>query len=504
MKALNNQQTRELEQWAVDEGIPYITLMEHAGTAVAEYISSHYNIREKRTVILCGKGNNGGDGFVVARRLDAAGGEVIIALVDGLPKTDIAKETLSRIRQTNVQAFSIADDQELIFELIRTADVLVDCIYGIGFKGTPDARMTEVLETANLSGADKIAVDIPSGIECDTGTVDTVCFQADVTITFTTMKTAHLLSPAKEYCGEIVVADVGIPHNLVAQQEADIEVAEEWQIESMFKPRKQNTNKGDYGHMLCICGSEGMAGAAIMCGKAALRSGTGLVHMVVPKEIYPIVAGQLTEPIYTVLYRERMLQQLDEAMEKATACVIGCGMGTSETAKLILTYVLKHFKHPIVLDADALNIVSEDIELLQNTTVPLILTPHPGEMARLLKITTKEVQRNRLQISREFAKKHGITLVLKGSGTVVAAHYGKISMNPTGNAGMAKGGSGDVLAGMIGGILAQGEAPFEAARTAVYLHGMAGDKCADKLSQISMLPTDMIEELPRLFLKFEK
>ena len=205
-------------------------MMEHAGTAVAEYISSHYNIREKRTVILCGKGNNGGDGFVAARRLDAAGGEVIIALVDGLPKTDIAKETLSRIRQTNVQAFSIADDQELIFELIRTADVLVDCIYGIGFKGTPDARMTEVLETANLSGADKIAVDIPSGIECDTGTVDTVCFQADVTITFTTMKTAHLLSPAKEYCGEIVVADVGIPHNLVAQQEADIEVAEEWQI----------------------------------------------------------------------------------------------------------------------------------------------------------------------------------------------------------------------------------------------------------------------------------
>lgn len=504
MKALNSQQTRELEQRAVEEGIAYITLMEHAGSAVADYIESHYDIREKRIVILCGKGNNGGDGFVAARRLDAAGGEVIIALVDGLPKTDIARETLSKIRNTNVQAFSIADDEEFVFELIRTANILVDCIYGIGFQGALNERMTEVLETANLSGADKIAVDIPSGIACNTGAIEGVCFHADVTITFSTMKTAHLLSPAKEYCGEMIVADVGIPHNLVAQQEADIEVTEEWQIESVFQPRKQNTNKGDYGHLLCICGSEGMAGAAILCGKAALRSGTGLVHMAVPKEIYPIVAGQLTEPIYTVLKQETLFQQLDAAMEKATACVLGCGLGIGEISRAVVSHVLKNFKHPIVLDADGLNLVAEQIELLQNVTVPLVLTPHPGEMARLLKTTTKDVQRNRLQIAREFAQKFGVTLVLKGSGTVVAAHYGKSGMNPTGNAGMAKGGSGDMLAGMIGAMLAQGVEPFEAARAAVYIHGMAGDSCADKLSQIAMLPTDMVNELPKLFFKFEK
>ncbi len=504
MKVFNQQQIRELEQLAVDEGIPYLTLMEHAGAALAEYINSHYSIRDKRIVLLCGKGNNGGDGFVAARRLDTAGGEVVIALVDGLPKTEIAKEVLARIRHTNVQAFSIADDRDFVFELIRTADILVDCIYGIGFKGEPDSRMTQVLEAANLSSAVKIAADIPSGIECDTGHVETVCFRADVTVTFTAMKTAQLLSPAKEACGEVVVADVGIPKELIARQKADIEVTEEWQVESVFRPRKNNTSKGDYGHLLCVCGSEGMAGAAVMCGKAALRSGTGLVHMAVPGEIYPIVAGQLTEPIYTVLNREQMLRQLDKAMEKATSCVIGCGMGTSRTAKTALDYILQSFRRPVLLDADALNMAAEDTDLLRSTTAPLVLTPHPGEMARLLKTTVQTVQQNRLQLAREFAEKHGVTLVLKGFGTLIASPNGKISLNPTGNAGMAKGGSGDVLAGMIGGLLAQGKSPFEAARAAVYLHGMAGDCCADRLGQTAMLPTDMIEELPKLFFKFEK
>ena len=504
MKALSKQQMQTLEQRAVEEGIPYITLMERAGGAVAEYIVKHHNIIGRRIVILCGKGNNGGDGFVTARHLEAEGATVIIALVDGLPKTDLAKETLSKIRQTKIQVFSIIDDEEFIYQLIQSADILVDCIFGIGFQGKMDERIMQVLETANLCGADKIAVDIPSGITCNNGAVESVCFKADVTITFTVMKTAQLLSPAKEYCGNVLVADVGIPPELVNQQEADIEVTEEWQIVSAFQPRRQDTNKGDYGRLLCVCGQEGMAGAAVMSGRAALRCGAGLVHMAVPQEISPIVAGQLNEPVYTVLYKESLYKQLDKAMEKATACVIGCGLGTGFMPKEIVTYILTHFGHPIVVDADALNIVAENMELLENAKKSFILTPHPGEMARLLKTTVKDIQRHRLQIAREFAQKYGVTLVLKGSGTVIAAEQGKLSINLTGNAGMAKGGSGDILAGMIGSMLAQGVEPFEAARTAVYLHGKCGDNCAARLSQTAMLPTDMIEELPKLFLKFEK
>ena len=244
-----------------------------------------------------------------------------------------------------------------------------------------------------------------------------------------------------------------------------------------------------------------MAGAAIMCGKAALRSGTGLVHMVVPKEIYPIVAGQLTEPIYTVLYQEHMLQQLDEAMEKATACVIGCGMGTSETAKLILTYVLKHFRHPIVLDADALNILSKNRNWLSESMIPTVITPHMKELSRLTGHNIQYLKENLVQVCEAFTREYGVICIAKDTRTMIIDNFETIYINLSGNNGMSTGGSGDILTGMIAGLCGQHMPLNQAARLGVYLHGRAGDIAASSKGFHSMTASDVLNAIPELLKK---
>lgn len=277
-------------------------------------------------------------------------------------------------------------------------------------------------------------------------------------------------------------------------------------LQSMLRPRDAVSNKGDYGRLLCVCGSEGMAGAAVMSAGAALRCGAGIVEAALPRPIYPIVASRLAEAVYTLLnpapdgsLPQPEKEKLAASLARASACLVGCGLGKSPAAREEVFGVVRDSAVPVVVDADGINLVSEHIDALKEAKAPLVLTPHPGEMGRLLGTGAADVQSRREECARGFAEKHRVILVLKGAGTLVASPDGRLYRNATGNPGMARGGSGDVLAGMIGSFLAQGIGPFEAAAGAVYLHGLAGDRCASRLSQYGMLPTDLIGALPGLF-----
>lgn len=269
---------------------------------------------------------------------------------------------------------------------------------------------------------------------------------------------------------------------------------------SVIAKRPKDSNKGTFGRLLCICGSKGMAGAAVLCAGAALRCGAGLVDAALPECIYPIVSSRLLEPVYTI-YGEDFSPVLD-SLQKATACALGCGFSAKHPEWI--RQVLQQIQVPLVLDADGLNCIANDTSVLDTLSVPAVLTPHPGEMAWLLGCSIKEVQADRQGAAAAFAKAHRVVLVLKGAGTIIASPEGRILQNPTGNPGMARGGSGDLLAGMIGAFLAQKVEPYAAACAAVYLHGLAGDNCMMRLSQQAMLPHDLLEELPKIFLKIEK
>lgn len=270
--------------------------------------------------------------------------------------------------------------------------------------------------------------------------------------------------------------------------------------------RPDDANKGTLGSLLCICGSFGMAGAAIMAGKAALRCGLGLLKTALPKSIYPIAAGAIFESVFFPLEEtpdgkisKNNIDFLLSEAEKSSAVLIGCGLSVCDDTKILVNSFIENYTKPLVLDADALNCVAKNPDILKKAKAPIIITPHPGEMARLVKSTPKEVNQNRAEVATDFAKEYGVVTVLKGAGTIIASPEGRVMINRTGNSGMATGGSGDVLAGMTGSLSAQGAKPFDAAAAAVYLHGLAGDIAAEKLGRISMLPTDLINEIPQAY-----
>ncbi|WP_283610756.1 NAD(P)H-hydrate dehydratase [Faecalispora anaeroviscerum] len=484
--------------------------MESAGEAAAQLL------REKapgaHIVILCGKGNNGGDGFVAARHLAAWEAKVCVILVQGEPETELAGQMFRQMDLQKIQVLDWAKEPETVKAQVYSADFVLDAMYGIGFRGSLPDTLIPLLDAAETSGAFLLALDLPSGVSCDTGEVPGRCVRAAETVSFTALKPAHLIQPGRGFCGKVTVVPVGISESLMEEAETPLFGIEEKDLSLLFQEREQNSNKGSYGTLLSVCGSTGMAGAAMLAARASLRTGVGLVNMALPKELYPVVAGTLPEPVYTLLepsqYGETLSEGsatlLNQKMLSASAVLLGCGLGTSAFARSLLRRVAACSSVPLVIDADGINLLAENIDILKTVRVPVVLTPHPGEMARLLHTTTEQVQARRLDYAKYFAREHGVTLVLKGSGTIVAAPDGRVFVNTTGNPGMAKGGSGDVLAGMIASLAAQGITPYWAAVFGVFLHGLTGDRCAKRLSQRGMLPSDLIEELPLLFSEFEQ
>lgn len=506
MRFFTCEQTRQAEENAVALGMNWLRLMENAGAAASRVIREKFSVKGKNVTIVCGRGNNGGDGYVVARKLNESGAKVTVVQSEGGPVTSNALEMYKRIAAIGIPILDYQSSRERADFAIRNSFLIVDCMFGIGFHGEVTGTAKELIEKINDTYAKVVSLDVPSGADCDSGAVNGVCVKADVTVSFTVYKPCHVMYPASEYCGEVVAVSIGMPSEAVESIATSLQSIERKDIVSNLLVKKRNTHKGDFGTALLVCGSLGMSGAAAIAAKSAIRTGVGLAKVVIPKSIYYPLAASLYEPIFCLaqetengtLSAESLDHILNE-VENSTAVLVGCGSGRSEDLTKIVEALITQSNRPIILDADGINAICDRIDIIKQAKAPLILTPHPGEMARLLGTTTDKVQALRLQTARKFAADYGVYLVLKGSGTIVAAPDGKAFVNLTGNHGMSSAGSGDMLAGMMVSFLAQGLTPEQAAVSAVYLHGCAGDRTAAKLSKRAMSVSDMIDELPLLF-----
>ena len=517
MLLLDNAGTKLAEELHAAAGTPHIKMMETAGGSAARFIAEKLLAGElmsgKSAAVVCGKGNNGGDGFVCAKKLAEAGAAVRIILAEGPPLTDDSIDLLGRCERFDIKTLSYTDEsqREECEWCIGKADIIVDAIFGAGFHGEPGELTSALIEKINLASANVVAIDIPSGVSANSGEIADTCVRAAHTVTFTSMKPGHVVHPGASYCGQITVCSIDIDENHISAAESKMETVDFHEVKLCFRKRPNNTSKKDFGTLMAVCGSAGMSGAALFAGKAAAGSGAGLVRIALPRQIYPIVASSLPDPVYIPIGTDDRgflsasdADKILEGISGATACLIGCGLGNHKGIDGLLEIILDNLYIPAVFDADALNIISKNLAMLKKAKAPIIMTPHPGEMARLAGCTVKEVQSRRLEIARGFAEDFGVHVVLKGANTICASPDGHIAVNLTGNPGMAKGGSGDVLAGLIGSLLAQGLPVFEACRCGVYIHGLAGDRAAQHFSQHAMTPMDIINEFSGVFLDIER
>lgn len=508
MKILTSRQMKEIDRKAIEEiGILGPILMENAGLEVFKNLQARFpEVNKEKVIIVAGKGNNGGDGFVVARHLRSQGADPLALLLAS--KEEVRGDAALNLRIAEGCGIKIKEvlslkDWESQREALFRSSVIVDAIFGTGLTSPAQGLHSTVIEDMNRSKAYKIAVDIPSGLSSDSYELIGPCLKADLTVTLAAPKIAHIFPPAEEYVGELVVVDIGIPDFLFDDENLKLELVEEETVLPYFEKRKKDTHKGTYGHLFILSGSLGKTGAAVMAGKAALKMGAGLVTVGTPESCLPIVARSMvelmTEPLPETSARTLSADALERALallEGKDALLIGPGISTHEsTAQLVLS-LLKKVKVPAVVDADALNILSSKPEILKSLPRPSVLTPHPGEFARLLDLSTSEVLKRKLELAPQFAKKYGVYLVLKGYRTLIATPEGKIFVNPTGNPGMATAGSGDVLSGMIASMLIQEKNMLEAILAAVYVHGLSGDIGAEKLGEKPLTAGDIIRYLP--------
>lgn len=510
MVVLDCENTRKLEQEAVAEGKTYRELMEQAGVSATRFIKKRLKGSLSNPVILCGNGNNAGDGFVVARELCSQADIISVILTNGQPRTEAAKYMYEKILDIPNIIIMEYDDEDAEVA-VSHASLIVDSIFGIGFKGKIREKYESFFDMVNSSPAKKVALDLPSGLECDSSKVLGKCIKADYTVTFSTLKPSQLLYPSAEYCGEVVVKSVGISHSLIEGSKKIAKITGNKDINSFFVKRESNAHKGSIGKLFSVCGSYSMAGAAQLSAEAALRSGAGLVCLALPKSIYPIVASQVPECIYKPMQenstgsickscKEILLREANSA----NACLIGCGLSNNEDTAEIVCHLIRNSEVPLIVDADGINIISENINVLREAKAEIILTPHPREMSRLVGKSIQDVLGNRIEIAKELSSKTGAVVLLKGANTVAASPDGRVRINRTGNPGMATGGSGDVLAGIIASFVAQGKGCFESACMGAFVHGLSGDVCANKYSRISMLPCDIVDNLYVVFRQIER
>jgi ADP-dependent NAD(P)H-hydrate dehydratase / NAD(P)H-hydrate epimerase len=508
MKVATAEQMQEIDRKAIGTfGIPGIVLMENAGRGAADLLCGAFpGIEGKQIAILAGKGNNGGDGFVIGRHLLNRGLSVRVLLL-----SDSA--TLKGDAKTNFEIFSRMRGEVLFFpgpehfERLKNdlegADLLVDAIFGTGLNSEVEGFHRQVIEHLNHLNRPVFAVDIPSGLDADTGKPLGAAVRAALTVTFGLPKVGHLIAPGPDYTGELKIIDIGIPANLVAEQPIGTHLLEEKEIRSWLRqPRSRNTHKGDYGHLLVLAGSPGKTGAAAMACEAALRMGAGLVTLGIPESLNPIMEVKLTEamtePLPETSGRTLSLRAFGPILElckNKKAVIIGPGLGTDKQTRSLIIKLVRALDLPIILDADGLNALAAHTGSFPAKHT-LILTPHPGEMARLIRSTVKEVQEDRIGVARRFSQEKRVFLVLKGYRTLIATPEGEIFINPTGNPGMASGGTGDVLTGMTGGLACQGLDLLRSLQAAVFLHGMAGDRAAAEKGERSLVATDMVAKIP--------
>jgi len=502
MKLLTAEQMRELDRLTIEDyGIPGIVLMENAGiTAFESTLDMLDEVEDPMILVICGPGNNGGDGYVVARHLHNTGASVHIAHIGELDSVRGDARTNMLIASKMGIAIHEKPTEDHLWTMINDSDLVVDALLGTGTSGPARSAISDVISMVNSSCKPVIALDIPSGIDVDSGQLPGESILADVTVTFGLPKVGLVTYPAAHRVGRLVIAGISIPSSVVDASKCAAHLITREEAAIGIPDRSADSHKGTFGHLAVVAGSIGMTGAVTLSALGGLRIGTGLVTMLVPESINPIVEVKVTEamsvPIaegskgkFGLLSRDTVLKEI----VKRDALVLGPGIGRDDDTVLFVHEVLESVECPVVLDADALYAVSKDLSVLSKVKADIVLTPHPGEMAMLLGTATSEIQSNRLEVAIKFAVDYGVTLVLKGAGTVVASPDGTAYINPTGCSGMATGGVGDVLSGMIGGLLAQGVGAELAAVTGVYLHGLAGELASDKLGEAAMLASDLVE-----------
>jgi NAD(P)H-hydrate epimerase len=503
MKILTAKQIREIDRLSTEQfGIPGILLMENAGMRVVELLEERFEDLEDLTIgILCGKGNNGGDGFAVARQLIQKGTYPFVFLLGR--EEDVAgdaRTNLDILKAIGYPPTVIADSEEWYEEKaeLLDADIIVDALLGTGLTKPVSGLYSDVIDSLreDFPRAEIISIDLPSGLPADNAHPIGPAVEADATVTFTALKPCLVLSPNQEYAGDVILADIGNPVELLDSSEHQMNLIVPEEFAAAIHARSAETNKGDYGKVLVIGGSVGKSGAAAMAGQSALRSGAGLVTVATPASVLPIVAASMPELMTAALPDTG--EGIASLLVGKTVLAIGPGLGSEPSIQKMVRSVVQKAQIPTVVDADGLNAYAgHRDELRGDDERPVIVTPHPGEMARLIGKDIEFVSLHRVEVARDLATANSVFVVLKGFRTVVAAPDGLVYINITGNPGMATGGTGDILTGMIAGIIAQEHfgTLIERLCLAVYLHGLAGDLAAEALGEETMVATDILRYL---------
>ena len=506
MRLVTPLEMMKLEDLTNQSGVSYDSMMDQAGSGLAVHIARAALEQGKNSIVfLCGNGNNAGDCFVAAAKL-AKQFNVTVCMTAGIPKTRTA---YTKYRQ--LKNIPIINAQDTIREAVRNASVIVDGVFGIGFRGELPPFIRE-LSGIIAEAPDKlcIAVDIPSGGSGLSGTVAEGTLHCKMTVTFGAAKTGMFIPPLSEYCGAVYLVEIGIPADAFEQLSYPVMHLADADIRALLPARPMNAHKGMFGTLLTVAGCRNMPGAAMLAVQAALRTGVGLSCLASEEGVCRMLVSQSPESIMLPLPTDnagkltaQAVPSILENAKTASAVLIGCGLGLTDGTRKLVTELLTQLTCPVILDADGLNAVAPNIDILRKAKAPVILTPHPGEMSRLMRCSVSDIQKDRITAAKKLAARFPNTVVvLKGSGTVIATAE-HASVNTTGNSGMSKGGSGDVLAGIIAGLAAQHIPPEDAAKIGVYLHGLAGDCAAAEFSRRAMLPSDIIRQLPLLFGEYE-
>ena len=514
MKVVTGQQMKEIDRKAIEESnLSGLILMENAGLRIFQNLKNIYpSLRLKKIIIFTGSGNNGGDGFVVARHLYNYGVKVKVFLLSHSSKIKgEAEENLNIINKMGVELFEAETTKlEEIQRAIQNSDLIIDAILGTGLHGKVTSLKAKIIDLINIANKEVVAIDVPSGLDTDTGRIEGPCIKATHTITLALPKIGLLIFPGASYAGKVTVEDIGIPSYLLKNNKIKTNIVTKEIVKSLLPFRATYSHKGSFGKVLILAGSIGMTGAAYLASEAAMRSGAGIVVLGIPRSLNPIMEVKLTE-VMTLPLAETKKQSLGEEAEETILklmknySILGIGPGISRQAETqrLVRKVIEKSNIPLVVDADAIYALSEDPTILKKTKTPLVITPHPGEIAKLINKDVDYILNNQLDITREIAQKYGIVVVLKGARTIIANKEGEVYINVGDNSGMATGGSGDVLTGIICSLIAQGADNFSAAITGVYIHSLAGDLARGIKGERGMIAGDILSQVPQAFLNLE-
>lgn len=507
------EQMREIENKTVETGTSLYDLMENAGAVSAACILREMSARNihGKVAVLCGGGNNGGDGLAIARNLIEAGIRAHCIMTCSKAATELAaKEMEILFSEGKVNVVMPEDGIDAALDLLFDSSVIVDAVFGIGFHDELPEDIAHVLKYADSCDAFKIAIDVPSGGNCKTGTVSDGTIKCDLTLTFGAEKIGTALSPLKEYCGKVTVCDINIPECCIESTDGILHTADAELVKKYLLPRAKDSHKGTFGKVLNVAGSANMSGAALLSSEAALRSGAGLVELASSDSVVNAAAASLYECIYKRLKAGKNGEisadnaaALISEMKSCSACMTGCGLSVSENTKKLVKELINNAEIPLIIDADGLNCVADCIDIIRNAKGGAAVTPHPGELSRMLGISIDEITADRLGAAVRFNSLYETPVLIKGSPTFIIGNDSAY-VSFTGNPGLARGGSGDVLTGIAAAFAGMGIPLTEALACAAYVHGRAADMAAEEFSETGMLPRDVIAHLPFVFKEMDR